>query len=484
MGDFEEALANFNDTLLYLRGNKYIDYEQLGLKFKLYSCEVLFNRGLCYMYLRQIDQGMQDLSFAANEKAVSDHDVIDEAIRERAEVSLPNAPTSFSHGQGYTVFSIPVGVVYRPNEAKVKNLQAKDYLGKAKLVAAVRSSNAFTGFAGAEMKKMNNPEAAKDDRPEASISFAASNLVKSDLKSRYRQQSEPPGPNRDMFPPTPPPDGDRISASSSANGGNAPGMLTRAESMRVGGPRQQLRPLDIPATNFDRGMRLSPGGLLRTQSERSPRLPARSRTQLDRSAGARNSPTGLTRMSSDRRPSAASSRGAGGASAATGGSPWDNSAPIDYDDLYDMYGRRASGRSRGAGAPRGDFISEEEDYASNDEPDFEMMSRGAGRRGSRRKRRSAPDVHKIRVKVHAEDTRYVMVGTAVEFADFIAQIRQKFGMRQNFKVKIKDEGDMITMADQDDLEMAISQAKTDARKERADMGKMEVRARRPSICNC
>src|SRR5580692_7750670 len=33
MGDFEEALANFNDTLLYLRGNKYIDYEQVWLKF-------------------------------------------------------------------------------------------------------------------------------------------------------------------------------------------------------------------------------------------------------------------------------------------------------------------------------------------------------------------------------------------------------------------------------------------------------------------
>jgi hypothetical protein len=184
------------------------------------------------------------------------------------------------------------------------------------------------------------------------------------------------------------------------------------------------------------------------------------------------------RMSSERRPSA-SSRGAG-ASATTGGSPWDNTAPLDYDDLYDMYGRRASGRSRGAGTtgPRGDFISEEEDYASNDEPDFEMMSRaagGPGRRGSRgQQRKSVPDIRKIRVKVHAEDTRYVMIGTAVEFADFIAQIRQKFGMRQNFKVKIKDEGDMITMADQDDLEMAISQAKTDARKERADMGKMEV----------
>lgn len=86
MGDFEEALANFNDTLLYLRGNNNINYEQLGLKFKLFSCEVLFNRGLCYIYLQQKEVGMQDLKFAAREKKVPDHDVIDEAIKEQAEV--------------------------------------------------------------------------------------------------------------------------------------------------------------------------------------------------------------------------------------------------------------------------------------------------------------------------------------------------------------------------------------------------------------
>lgn len=86
LGDFEEALANFNDTLLYLRGNKWIDYEQLGLRFKLHACEALFNRGLCYLYLQQKEAGLQDLSFAAKEKAVPDHDVIDEAIREHAEV--------------------------------------------------------------------------------------------------------------------------------------------------------------------------------------------------------------------------------------------------------------------------------------------------------------------------------------------------------------------------------------------------------------
>jgi hypothetical protein len=52
------------------------------------------------------------------------------------------------------VFSIPVGVVYRPNSAKVKNLKTKDYLGKARLVAASDKANAFTGFAGSEIKNV------------------------------------------------------------------------------------------------------------------------------------------------------------------------------------------------------------------------------------------------------------------------------------------------------------------------------------------
>ena len=88
LGDFEEALVNFNDTLLYLRGNTSIDYEQLGLKFRLYSCEVLFNRGLCYIYLQQMGPGLQDLQYAAKEKVTTDHDVIHDAIRENAEVCL------------------------------------------------------------------------------------------------------------------------------------------------------------------------------------------------------------------------------------------------------------------------------------------------------------------------------------------------------------------------------------------------------------
>lgn len=44
--------------------------------------------------------------------------------------------------------------MYRPNEAKVRNLKTKDYLGKARLVAASDRANAFTGFAGSEIKNV------------------------------------------------------------------------------------------------------------------------------------------------------------------------------------------------------------------------------------------------------------------------------------------------------------------------------------------
>ncbi|KAG8631347.1 hypothetical protein KVT40_000487 [Elsinoe batatas] len=186
-GDFEEALANFNDTLLYLRGNRYIDYAQLGLKFKLHSCEALFNRGLCYFYLQQREAGMSDLLFASREKAVPDHNVIDEAIRDRAE--------------GYTVFSIPVGIVYRPNEAKVKNLRTKDYLGRARLIAQQQNNRP-------ERRQLSAQDLSSSLAFDGHGSYAAMHLVRPGLSSRNRQQSEPPL-HRAVFPPTPPPEMER-----------------------------------------------------------------------------------------------------------------------------------------------------------------------------------------------------------------------------------------------------------------------------------
>ena len=87
-----------------------------------------------------MEQGMQDLRYAEKEKQTPEHDVIDEAIRDNAA--------------GYTVFSVPVGVIFRISDAKIKNAQKKDYLGSAKLIAATDAKDEFTGFTGAEIKKV------------------------------------------------------------------------------------------------------------------------------------------------------------------------------------------------------------------------------------------------------------------------------------------------------------------------------------------
>ncbi len=160
------------------------------------------------------------------------------------------------------------------------------------------------------------------------------------------------------------------------------------------------------------------------------------------------------------------------------------------EDLYDMYQGGGSGGSGGGrnsrsngGRSRGQsrYIEEEEpegsdyDDASFDEGEFEMVSsrRGptnsissSGRGGSRRQ-----EIRNIRVKVHAGDVRYVMIGAAIEFPDLVDKIRDKFGIRRRFKIKVKDEdspdGEMITMGDQDDLEMLIMSVKQAARRQEA-----------------
>lgn len=430
LGDFEEALANFNDTLLYLRGNTMIDYAQLGLLFKLYSCEVLFNRGLCYIYLQQVDAGMQDLNYAVKEKVVEDHNVIDEAIREQAE--------------GYTVFSIPVGVVYRPNEAKVRNLKTKDYLGKARLVAASDRANAFTGFTGSEIKNAGKAD-VKDDRPTDNISFAATNLVKPGLQSR-RQQSEPPS-NRNVFPPTPPPEGDKN-----------PGGMSRGASVR-NGPKPQLARLNIETS--------------KPKYEKMSASPQEDRRRATRSASSATPQRGFSRRDTDNSRRRRSEE--------------EDGYP---EDVYDMYGggrgsRRGSRQQNRRQQQR--YIEEEEeasdyDDGSFDEGDFEMVTTtrkgpGSSAGGSGRGQSRRPDIRKVRVKVHADDVRYIMIGTAIEFPDLVDKVRDKFGIRRRFKIKVRDddsEGDMITMGDQDDLDMVISAAKSAARKQRLDIAKMEI----------
>ncbi|KAJ9050199.1 hypothetical protein DSO57_1016530 [Entomophthora muscae] len=125
--DFKSAFEDFNDTLLYLRGNQSIDYLQLGLDFKLYSCEVLYNRGLCYFRLGSDAEGMNDCLAAIKEKKLPQHERISRALEDK--------------GKNFDLYQLPEGCLFRPCESMVKNTKKIDYLGQAKVIAASQTTS-------------------------------------------------------------------------------------------------------------------------------------------------------------------------------------------------------------------------------------------------------------------------------------------------------------------------------------------------------
>ena len=301
------------------------------------------------------------------------------------------------------------------------------------------------------------PVEVKDDRPAENLSFAATNLVKPGLQSK-RQQSEPPL-NRNVFPPTPPPESEKSSSNST---------MSRGASVRNG-----VRPMP-PRLDIDKAR---PGDRYELKERKTSPQSAQARLGTQRTASEPRGPVSRQNlMKSDSRSRPPRRRFSE-----------DEDAIDEYPgELYDMYQQRNSRTKRNQ--PR--YIEEEgedgSDYddGSFDENEFEMIpsrmpprSRTASTSGRGQSRR--PELRKIRVKVHAaDDVRYLMVGPAIEFPDFVDRVREKFAIRKRFKVTVRDDdlpdGDMVTVGDQDDLEMAMMTVKATARRERLDMGKMEV----------
>lgn len=306
---------------------------------------------------------------------------------------------------------------------------------------------------------------SRDDRAPENISFGATNLVKPGLQSRGRQQSEPPL-NRNMFPPTPPPDGEKP-ASFASNHTGVSGMAGRAASVRSGSSKPEK--LDLSKSGLEREKpRL---GTMRTASE--PRGPTRNySTTRMREPPSRDRLFGETTTTTRR----------------GHGPPAEDNYP---EEIYESY--RSPRSSNGGARHKGSksqwpaYINEEDEYVSDaydrsslDEPDFEIVGGTPSQQRQQQQRRPSrgaskrPEIRKIRVKVHADDTRYIMISANLDFAEFVERIREKFAIRGRCKCKIRDDGDMITMGDQDDLDMAFATCKLEARREGAEMGKMEV----------
>ncbi|KAM6965361.1 NADPH oxidase activator 1 [Aplochiton taeniatus] len=137
----EEALSDCLWAQKHMRGNQVVDYKQLGLHYKLYSWQVLYNAAAVHSRMGQFDQARDLLLSASQEKGAGRGGTVELAldIISRAEVPAP--------------LMVPEGEVFRPRKQDVEQLQQRDFLGQAKVITSVIPNDDFGGFEPLRMQK-------------------------------------------------------------------------------------------------------------------------------------------------------------------------------------------------------------------------------------------------------------------------------------------------------------------------------------------
>ncbi|WVQ79645.1 hypothetical protein IAT38_001745 [Cryptococcus sp. DSM 104549] len=452
LGRYEAAHKDFEDALLYLRGNQTINYEQLGLDFRLYSCEVLFNCGLAKIYMGQFDAGMADLREAQGMKQTSEHAVVDDAIRDQ--------------GRDYNVFSVPVGVLFKPSANKLRNLATRDYMGKAILVAASDVNDAYTTFTGiTRLQRGQTPSGAPLDaghalgrsasisaipQPEASLPPVAARMARSNTVAAPRQAPTPGEPRA----PSPP---------AAARPAITRSMTTMRPTVKIPDSAPSIPPFkmntprkgSIDSSSGRESPQSQPEAILQTPQERSKSLRVtelyddyyKSGDAYDDEVPPDLPPIGGRKIEQWAK------------GTPPGASP---SVPLSRKGSMGMqkmappsaYGRSGMGLKR---VPS--FAGTESSYRED----------GSSEAGS------FYDMVKIRVKVHYGTLKRGMsVVPDQTYDDFAAALRVKFPeIGGTMAVRFKDEdGDMLSMQDEGDFEAAVDVARVLA-KGRAE-GRLEI----------
>ncbi|KAM9713168.1 neutrophil cytosol factor 2 isoform 1-T1 [Menidia menidia] len=147
---YEESLADFQRTLRALRGNQLIDYKALGLRYILYACEVLHNMALAEAQLGDWQKAQENLLKALDYKTEAKFSVIDRALQ------------SILKQKHFKPVEFPSKMLFKPNKHYVAELEKKDYLGKAKVVASVIPQDEFSGFAPLQPQIVDGPASPRE----------------------------------------------------------------------------------------------------------------------------------------------------------------------------------------------------------------------------------------------------------------------------------------------------------------------------------
>ncbi|NXD87507.1 NCF2 factor, partial [Halcyon senegalensis] len=152
-----KAIEDFKEALAQLRGNQLIDYKILGLRYRLFACEILYNIALVYATMEDWKKAEEHLTLAMSMKSEPQHNKIDRAM----EAILICDFSVLQKQKLYELVAIPAGKLFRPNEKQVAQLEKKDYLGKAMVVASVVDKDDFSGFAPLQPQASGPPPRPK-----------------------------------------------------------------------------------------------------------------------------------------------------------------------------------------------------------------------------------------------------------------------------------------------------------------------------------
>ncbi|KAJ1559260.1 hypothetical protein HK405_011368, partial [Cladochytrium tenue] len=436
-----EALADFTDALAYLRGNLIMDYNPLGLSYRLHAAEISFNRGLCFASVGQIEAAMADFDDAARTKPQ------DAGSGEYARIA--DAISLGSRAAQYCApFDVPARIIFNPPVSNSKSIKKAEYGVRNKSAAAVSEDDSRYGGFDSSKPKGTPPKKSQGLPSETSSTFApdaaAANL------GRSRGAGGPIG--------------------GKGLGDNPYGSLPRRTNMQefkaAAGespygslPRRMNMTEARVAAGFARG---GGGG----SSGAAPKNVDDVRALIrSRSSSMANSNAATAPAAADEGTRA----GAGGYRSARGarGGDDDDERPARAAGVGGASGR---GLSRGRGENR---ATEPEVGRGGGADDKSGAGAGAGRGGRSRSRdrvdEDGPSMlqrrntngstmgsDKVKIKCHFQDTRIIVVPVDVTFDDLSVRVQRKFGAAAPLTLKYRDsDGEMVLLTDQEDLEVAF-----------------------------
>ncbi|XP_054630448.1 neutrophil cytosol factor 2-like isoform X1 [Dunckerocampus dactyliophorus] len=131
----DQALSDCVWAQKHLRGNNVIDYRQLGLRYKLYSWQVLHNAAAVYCRMGQWEQA-KDVLLSENQGG-----------------NLEMALDTILRNEVLAPVLVPEGVLFRPRKKDLDQLQQRDFLGKAKVISSMIPNDDFGGFEPLRVQK-------------------------------------------------------------------------------------------------------------------------------------------------------------------------------------------------------------------------------------------------------------------------------------------------------------------------------------------